>query len=567
MALIQAALVLREGFRDARFEAATRDPARAQARVLARLLARNRDTAFGREHRFAALAGAADYRTAVPMRDYEGFRPYVRQMLAGQGGVLTAAPPVMFTITSGSTGEPKMIPVTAAWREELAQLNRLWLLRALRDHRACLDGKTLFVASPAVEGHTEGGVPLGAMSGVSYQRMPWVVRRQASIPYAVCLLADYQARYFATVRLALGASLSIIATPNPSTLIRLAETLRAHGPAMVRAVADGTLGLPGAPVFGAHVDAEARAKAEAQLAAALRPDPARARALEAVLAAHGELRPAAVWPALRLIGCWLGGSAGLQAGGLARHYGDVPLRDLGLIASEGRMTIPVEDGSPAGVLAVHRNFYEFVAEEGIEDAAPPVALAHELEVGRRYYLVLTGGNGLYRYDINDIVEVRGFHNRTPQVAFVRKGRDVASITGEKLHLNHVQAGVRAAERRLGVQVWQLALIPDVEASRYHLLVELAGALPLPSADAAFLETFEATVAGLNEEYAQKRASARLRAPQLHWMRAGWSEAASRAEFGRGRCDFQFKWQVMRERWDDASRAHVARASALEPAAP
>lgn len=33
---------------------------------------------------------------------------------------------------------------------------------------------------------------------------------------------------------------------------------------------------------------------------------------------------------------------------------------------------------------------------------------HELEAGRRYDVVITEANGLYRYDLNDVVEVVGF---------------------------------------------------------------------------------------------------------------------------------------------------------------
>src|SRR4030095_10757009 len=143
-----------------------------------------------------------------------------------------------------------------------------------------------------------------------------------------------------------------------------------------------------------------------------------------------------------------------------------PRRDLGLIASEGRMTIPLESSSAAGPLAVHAHFYEFITEDTIDTLDPPILLAHELEQGQRYYVILTGGNGLYRYDINDIVEVRGFHNRTPKVAFVRKGRDMVSIVGEKLHLNQIQAAVQQAEIASGLQSWQFRLIPDIDQSTY-----------------------------------------------------------------------------------------------------
>jgi len=53
------------------------------------------------------------------------------------------------------------------------------------------------------------------------------------------------------------------------------------------------------------------------------------------------LRPSGCWPELRLIGCWLGGSVGVKARKLKDHYGEVSLRDLGYMASEGHF--PVRD--------------------------------------------------------------------------------------------------------------------------------------------------------------------------------------------------------------------------------
>src|SRR5439155_333388 len=124
------------------------------------------------------------------------------------------------------------------------------------------------------------------------------------------------------------------------------------------------------------------------------PDPRRAAALARVVEGHGRLVLGECWPDLSLVACWLGGSAGIQARHLDAHIGPrVARRDLGLVASEGRLTIPVDDHSAAGVLAVHATFFEFVPEEAIEEPAPHPLLAHELELGRRYYAIVSGGNG------------------------------------------------------------------------------------------------------------------------------------------------------------------------------
>ncbi|MBW3575675.1 MAG: GH3 auxin-responsive promoter family protein, partial [Actinobacteria bacterium] len=400
--LLRASLLARESAHSRRFERAAADPRSTQAAVLLSLTRRNRATAFGREHRFEAVRTPEDFARRVPVRDYEGFRPYVKRILETEPGVLTADRVTMFATTSGTTAEPKLVPVTDRWREQMASLMRLWMYRALEAHPRYLDRKVLLVVGPAVEGHTSAGIPFGSLSGMTYQRIPRLVRRSYAVPYEVALVEDSDIRHLLTMRLALAHSVSAVGTPNPTSLMRLAETAMAHSDEIVRAVHDGTIGLADETIDRCPIGVADR------LRASLRPDPARARFLERVVAKHGALVPGACWPELEVVGCWLGGAAGLHAERLRTYFGErTALRDLGLLASEGRMTIPVEDSTPAGPLGVHANFYEFIHHDDIDDVSPPVLGAHELELGGRYYILLTTGNGLYRYDINDVVEVVG----------------------------------------------------------------------------------------------------------------------------------------------------------------
>jgi hypothetical protein len=563
MGLLAHAIALQQWPHHLAFEAAARDPERAQARVLRRLLRANRDTRFGREHGFADL-GPADYARRVPLRDYEAFRPWVARAAGGEPGVLTAQPPVAFATTSGTTGEPKLVPVTPDSAAAMAGLMRLWTFYARRDHPAMLDHHVLTLVGPALEGRTSGGLPCGAMTGLAYQRLPWLIRRRHALPEALALVGDHERRYFLALRLALGQRISSIGTPNASTLLRLGDLATRRADALVRAIHDGSLGVDDVePIPGAGLDGRAL---RATLAAGLRPAPERAAHLSRLAAARGRLMLGDCWPDLALLGCWLGGSAGIQARHLDEHFPRVPRRDLGLVASEGRLTVPLADTTAAGALAVHAWHFEFIAEEDVEAATPATLPCHALREGRRYDVVISGPNGLYRYDLNDVVEVRGFHHRTPLVAFVRKGRDMLSITGEKLHLNHAQAAVRAAERASGVGVWQFALVPDVEASRYDVLVE-----PLQPAGGQtltrFLAAFDRALAAQNVEYAGKRASRRLGSPRLHVMRRGWSERLCRQDFAVGRRDVQHKWSAMRPEWDPISRAEVVqRVESPAPAA-
>ena len=555
-ALLAAGLRLREWRHDGAFERAAARPDRAQLAALRTLVDRNARTVFGRAHGFGAIRTPREYRDAVPLRDYEAFRPYVQRIVAGEPSVLTAEPVSAFATTSGTTGEPKLVPMTPSSLARMAAHIRLWMLHAHRDHPAMLDGALLTVVSPAVEGRTPAGLPCGAMSGLLQRRLPPLVRAAQAVPYATHLIEDCEARAFVLLRLALARKVSVIGTPNPTTLIRLAVIARQEADALLRAIQDGTLGIPW-PAFDQKAGWDARASRRA-LERALRPAPARARVLAAAASRRGALSLGEAWPGLALIGCWLGGHAGRHAERLAMDYGTVPLRDLGLVASEGRVTLPVADESAAGVLALDAGFFEFIPEESMDAAATPTLLAHELEIGGRYDVVLTSANGLYRYDLNDVVEVQGIYRRTPLLAFVRKGRDMTSITGEKLHLNHVQAAVREAERLTAAEIWQFRLIPDVDAWRYDLLVEPSG----PGLDEIGAETFARAVddalARINREYAAKRRSRRLALPRLCVMRTGWAERQCRLEFARGRREGQHKWLALQPEWDADSRTEVVR---------
>jgi hypothetical protein len=550
MTLPARVLGLRDGARMAAFERACVNPAAAQAAVLARILAAGAGTAFGRGHGFAAIASPAGYARAVPVAGYERFRPYVDRAVRGEPRVLTAGAPVAFQRTSGTTGLPKLVPAPRAWCDEMAALTRLWVLRTLRDHPAAVAGRALVVTGPAVEDRTAAGVPIGSVSGLSGEQAPWVVRRRLAVPPAVALVEDPDQRAFLTMRFALGHDVTAVATPNATTLARLAEVTRDHADRLLDALAYGVLGVE-EPAFAPAADAR---RALAELRAACRPAPDRARALAREAVRAGALAPRLAWPRLAVIGCWLGGSAGVHAGRLAAAFGDSPLRDLGLVATEGRVTLPLEDGTPGGVLCVDTAYLEFTPAD-TEDRSVTL-LAHELEDGGRYGVVLTGSNGLYRYDLHDVVEVRGFHRRTPVVAFLRKHGDFVSITGEKVHVDQVQEAVRRAETATGLPVWQFRLVPDVDGLRHDLLVEVGA--PVAEGRARELAAaFDRRLVELNIEYAAKRRSGRLGPPRLHVMRPGWAGRAAAAELAGGRREPQYKWRALATAWDDVSRAQVA----------
>lgn len=532
--LLKAALFLTRR-QWARWQDLTAKPQETQNQLLLDLIKSNRDTRFGRDHHFDAIRSLSDYRAQVSVGDYERLRPYIDDAQNGDRNALTAEPILMFAMTSGSTGRPKLIPVTRTTRRNHRQLTRLWYYRALTDHPDLFSGKLLGLVSPAVEGRTTSGIPFGAASGLIYQSSPSWIQNAYAVPYEISEVKNFEAKYYLTMRLALEHDITFLGTPNPSTILKLVETVNQNKYEIIKDICDGAI------ASRLNLPPELRGA----LARRLRKNPARARRLESLIKNDGTLRPREYWPRLQLIGCWKGGSVGVRLKEFARWFGKAtPVRDLGYMASEAQMTLPISDSGSAGILAIDENFYEFIPESEIDASAPAILGCSELEAGANYYLVLTTAGGLYRYDINDVVRVVGFYNQTPLIEFVRKGRDVTNITGEKLHVNQVIQAMTQAQSAAGIAVRHFRACADVEKSLYSFFVELEGVMPAQERLIQLLQELDASLRALNVEYAQKRESLRLGAPVLCVMNPGWFERKANAALQLGTRDMQFKPQLL-----------------------
>src|SRR6202011_4419307 len=99
--------------------------------------------------------------------------------------------------------------------------------------------------------------------------------------------------------------------------------------------------------------------------------------------------------------------------------------------------------------------------------------AHELKEGGRYFILLTTGFGLYRYNIHDRVRGTGFHNQTPLIEFLSKGAHFANITGEKLSEYQVTQAMADVLRETDLTLGTYSMAPcwDEELPYYGLFVE------------------------------------------------------------------------------------------------
>ncbi len=504
-----------------------------QDELLGELIARHAGTGFGRDHGFERIGGYEDFKAAVPVGNYETVRPYMKRVFEGDIHALLPAGErvLMFSQTSGTTGKPKNIPVTRRFLQEMRRGWNTFGVRVLLDHPEGWLRSIIQITSPMAESLSPGGIPCGAISGLLADTQKSIVRRMYVVPPGVSSLADPDARYYTTLRCGVGHDVGIISTANPSSTIKLIETGQKYAERLIRDVADGTLSSPGP-----------RLPTSLSEALRFRPNHSLAMRMERGLQADGQLLPRHFWNVAFLTN-WMGGTLKLYLHRLRELFGEeIPIRDIGLLASEGRFSLPVEDGSPAGIAEILGNFLEFMPVDQAEGSDPQTLRAEQVEVGQEYYLIVTNWAGLWRYNMDDRVRVVRRYGQSPVFEFLSRGLHTANITGEKITEHQVVEAMRQAAGVGKSEVMHFVLQGRFASPPYYeLRLEAIEGLDI----SALARNMDDRLCELNIEYHSKRKSDRLGAIRPITLPAG---AIGRAEIEsirqRGGRNEQYKHQYL-----------------------
>ncbi len=466
-----------------------------QDRLLKYLVSRSEQTAFGRDHDFAGINSYEDFTARVPVRSYGQLEPYVDRVFNGETSALIPPgdPMVMFALTSGTTSQPKRIPVTAEFLKHMRRGFNIYGILALADHHDSWVRPILQITSPMCEFLSPTGVPCGAVSGLQAATQLRTVRWLYPVPAEVASISDHVTKYYTIMRCGIPRNVAFIITGNPSSPIKLIETAQAHAESLIRDIADGTITPPG------EMAQEIRRRLR------FRPNRKLAAKLEAGLKQDGQLLPRHFWK-LSFLANWTGGTLKLYLKRLRELFDDVPVRDIGLLASEGRFSIPITDNTSAGIAEITSNFLEFIPAEERESPDPPVLRAHEIEVGREYFLISTNFSGLWRYDIDDRVRVTAKYGQSPVFEFMSRGAQTTSITGEKITEYQVVEAMQQTAAKMAIDVNCFLFQPIFSATPYYQLhLEAPDGRDLGQVAQAMDEA----LIDLNMEYKSKRDSGRL----------------------------------------------------------
>ena len=511
----------------------------AQLEVLTRVINNNQETAFGRAYGFGQMTSLDHFKSRVPLQSWDDVMPWVNRMLQGEEKVLVSEPVSFFATTSGTTGRRKLIPITPSFIEEFRVSRRFWMRTLMLTMPGMLRGKILSMQSPQTE-ELPGGIRAGSITRGLSGGAEESERFMDAVPSDVFRIRDFKARYFLCMRFALCEEVSLVAAINPSTLALFIKTFQNHHESLAKVIEEGRLG----------VSLKDNRHLEEYLENLCYPRPEIATLIRESAAKNaGTPLLKDIWPDLAGVCCWKGGTGSWYLPRLTRQFGDVPILDYGYAASEGGFGAPVDAEGADSVLMPHGVFFEFMPEEDMEAiraGEKDTHLLHQLRPGKKYNVVVTNQGGLYRYDMNDIVQVTGYYDNVPMVKFCHKGGTMSSVTGEKIGESHVVQAMDQTLNSLGGHVDGFVVSPlwpahdEEEAVPSYLLAVEMGSEP----DEGYLEqlatTFDKSLQVVNVEYGAKRESLRLGPMEIVLLPKGSFEKIREDKVKRGAPDAHVK---------------------------
>jgi hypothetical protein len=284
----------------------------------------------------------------------------------------------------------------------------------------------------------------------------------------------------------------------------------------------------------------------------------RADELRQLLSNNGTLTFADVWPNLKSVIIWGGGSCALLIPAIKKKLpSHTHIVEMGYLSSEFRGGITLDVLNNREILTLHENFFEFVEINDWGNASPRFLTMDQIKKGKQYYIFATTQSGLYRYNINDIIEVTGHFNNTPTIRFVQKGKGVTNLTGEKLYEDQLVRAMLKVAEIYGVDFDFFIMIGDPKRLEYYLYIEH---------ESFELLDLEQHISDLNIEFNAKRKSGRLKPVKIVFVEDGTGDAYKQHLLRNGQREGQFKLVHLQYQNDCAFNFHEFERERLDAAA-
>ena len=392
-----------------RYEQAVKQPLRYQQKIFERLVQQGRLTAFGRDHMIGGIDNYEAFKKQIPVRDYEGLKPYIDRIRKGEQDVLWPGLPKYFAKTSGTTSGTKYIPITTTSIEAQVRAARLALTYYIKEtgNTDFVNGKMIFIqGSPELD--NVGGVDTGRLSGIVHHHVPNYLLRNRLPSWETNVIEDWDAKVEAIVDETTAADMTLFSGIPPWVLMYFEKLLERTGKQSVLEVFPNfSLYVHGGVNFQPYKDT-----------------------FNKIIGA--EIDYIETYPA----------SEGFVA------FQDSQLKDDLLLHVDGGI------------------FYEFVPADQIFDESPErLSLAH-VKTGVNYAVIINSDAGLWGYNIGDTVK---FTELNPyRLVVTGRIKHFISAFGEHVIGEEVESAIAELSHAERIVVREFSVAPQVNPGEGEL---------------------------------------------------------------------------------------------------
>ncbi len=443
-----------------------------QNKLLMHLMKKNQTTVYGKLNNFDKVHSIEDYQKYVPFSTYLDYEDYVMRMANGEKGLITNKLVRRFTESSGSTSRSKLVPLSA-WGEWVCQCFSFsapvgCAVKYFKSKGRILPPQRGLLTAEVGVKKLPCGKTVSSLSSIPLVNLKPIVRFITSTPPEIVFPPrpgiDLDVHYV-KLRFALpDRNISYLGTIFITTLESMFFYLEENWDLLCDDIENGTINP------SIKMPDDIRKKLEKKL----KPDPKRAEELRNEFKKGFDVSPIIprIWPKCEWLYGMGTGALSLYAKKLRRYIGEeMPIHYLGYAATEALMAVPIELNSFEYVLLPQNAFFEFLPLDAPEGTTP--LTISQLEVGKEYEVILTNTSGFYRYRIEDVVKVTGYHNQCPTVTFCYRLNQVANITCEKINQMAFDEIVDTFAETVGETFVGYSIYPDRTTSpgHYTLLIE------------------------------------------------------------------------------------------------
>lgn len=380
-----------------------------QKATFRRLLEGAKHTAFGKDHGFSAIGNYEDFRQQVPVRDYEGLRPYIDRVVAGEADVLWKDKPLYLAKTSGTTSGVKYIPISHASMPHHIRAARNALLLYIHEtgNSDFVDGKMIFLqGSPVLS--EKNGIKVGRLSGIVAHHVPAYLQQNRMPSYKVNCMEDWEQKVDAIVEETLPENMTLISGIPPWVQMYFDRLSARSGEKKIKDIFPGfSLFVYGGVNFEPY-----RLKLEQSIG----------KKVDAI-----ETYPAS--------------------------EGFIAFQDS---QKDNGMLLNLD----AGI------FYEFIPAEEYFNEKPARLSLEEVSLDRNYVLVLNTNAGLWGYNIGDTVR---FVSKDPyRLVVTGRIKHFISAFGEHVIAEEVEDALMSVASRQQIGITEFTVAPQVQTSAGEL---------------------------------------------------------------------------------------------------